>query len=147
MVTLFNIAVESIYDAAPDPTRWPIALQAIADCFGDVGAFMIYQREDGGFGAIGSKADNGRLQPSGPPIQNTRVCTFWPKLAFLPWGCGAGEACRCRLPGTHVWGLTVYLLKRRNAGIAVAVFIAVGLPLSCIAGGDWPDGPNQAAAL
>jgi hypothetical protein len=54
MDTLFNRAVESIYDAAPDPSRWPIALQAIADCFDDVGALMVYQREDGGFGAIGS---------------------------------------------------------------------------------------------
>lgn len=50
----FSKAVESIYDAAPDPSRWPIALQAIADCFDDVGALMVYQREDGGFGAIGS---------------------------------------------------------------------------------------------
>jgi DNA-binding CsgD family transcriptional regulator/PAS domain-containing protein len=52
--TLFNRAVESIYDAAPDPSHWPIALQAIADCFEDVGAFLVYQRDDGGFGALGS---------------------------------------------------------------------------------------------
>jgi len=54
METVVNRAVEAIYDAAPDPSRWPVALQAIADCFGDVGAFLIYQREDGEFGALGS---------------------------------------------------------------------------------------------
>jgi len=43
----FNCAVESIYDAAPDPSRWPQALQAIADCFDDVGAAFIIGREDG----------------------------------------------------------------------------------------------------
>jgi DNA-binding CsgD family transcriptional regulator/PAS domain-containing protein len=47
-------AIEAIYDAAADPTRWPTALQAIADCFADIGAVMSYQREDGGFGAFGS---------------------------------------------------------------------------------------------
>lgn len=31
-------AVEAIYDAAPDPSRWPHALQTIANCFGDMGA-------------------------------------------------------------------------------------------------------------
>ena len=61
MESLFTKAVEAIYDAAPDPSRWPIALQAIADCFGDVGAFLVYQRDDGGFGAVGS-ASLARLQ-------------------------------------------------------------------------------------
>ena len=51
---LFVTAVEAIYDAAPDPARWPHALQAIADVFGDVGAILSYQRDDGGFGAVGS---------------------------------------------------------------------------------------------
>jgi DNA-binding CsgD family transcriptional regulator/PAS domain-containing protein len=45
-------AVEAIYAAAATPRLWPDALQAIADCFGDVGALMIYQRDDGSFGTI-----------------------------------------------------------------------------------------------
>ena len=48
----FVEAVEAIYDAAPAPERWPVALQAIADAFGDVGAHLIYQREDGAYGTI-----------------------------------------------------------------------------------------------
>lgn len=48
----FVAAVEAIYDAAPAPERWPMALQAIADAFGDVGAHLIYQREDGAYGTI-----------------------------------------------------------------------------------------------
>jgi DNA-binding CsgD family transcriptional regulator/PAS domain-containing protein len=45
-------AVEAIYAAAPDPALWPSALQAIADVFGDIGAILIWQRDDGGFGTI-----------------------------------------------------------------------------------------------
>lgn len=48
----FVAAVEAIYDAAPAPERWPMALQAIANAFGDVGAHLIYQREDGAYGTI-----------------------------------------------------------------------------------------------
>lgn len=48
----FVAAVEAIYDAAPEPSRWPDALQAIADAFGDVGAVMVYSRDDGRFAAI-----------------------------------------------------------------------------------------------
>lgn len=48
----FVAAVEAIYDAAAVPERWPQALQEIADSFGDVGAIMIYEREDGGIGSI-----------------------------------------------------------------------------------------------
>ena len=48
----FVKAVEAIYDAAAAPTHWPAALQAIADCSGDVGAVLIWQRDDGGFGTI-----------------------------------------------------------------------------------------------
>jgi hypothetical protein len=59
--SLINRAVEAIYDAAPDPSRWPTTLQAIADCFADVGAVMSYQREDGGFGAIASASLNALL--------------------------------------------------------------------------------------
>jgi DNA-binding CsgD family transcriptional regulator len=48
----FVAAVEAIYDAAPDPSHWPRALQAITDVFEDVGAILIWQRDDGGFGTI-----------------------------------------------------------------------------------------------
>ena len=54
MDKLFVNAVEAIYDAAPDPSRWPHALQAIADCFGDVGTILIWRRDDGSFGTIAS---------------------------------------------------------------------------------------------
>ena len=54
MSDLFVAAVEAIYEAAPYPSRWPVALQAIADVFDDVGAVMVYQRDDGGFGAFAS---------------------------------------------------------------------------------------------
>src|SRR5262249_10771165 len=46
--------VEAIYAAAPDPSLWPRALQAIADVFGDVGTVMVYGRDDGNWGAIAS---------------------------------------------------------------------------------------------
>ncbi len=52
MGRLFVKAVEAIYDAAPDPSRWPHALQAIADCFDDFGANLIWRRDDGSFGII-----------------------------------------------------------------------------------------------
>lgn len=48
----FVTAVEAIYAAAPNPALWPQALQAIADVFGDVGAILIWRRDDGGFGTI-----------------------------------------------------------------------------------------------
>jgi hypothetical protein len=41
---LFSRVVEEIYAAAPDPSRWPMT---IADYFGDVGANLIYKRDDG----------------------------------------------------------------------------------------------------
>jgi DNA-binding CsgD family transcriptional regulator/PAS domain-containing protein len=47
-------AVEHIYSAALTPSHWPQALQAIADCLDDVGAVLIYGRDDGGFGVIHS---------------------------------------------------------------------------------------------
>jgi DNA-binding CsgD family transcriptional regulator/PAS domain-containing protein len=49
---LFVAAVEAIYAAAAAPSAWPDALQAIADCLGDVGSLLIYQRDDGSFGTI-----------------------------------------------------------------------------------------------
>lgn len=48
----FIAAIEAIYAAAPEPALWPTALQAIADVFGDIGAILIWQRDDGGFGTI-----------------------------------------------------------------------------------------------
>ena len=56
MDKLFVNAVEAIYDAAPDPSRWPHALQAMADAFGDVGAILVYERDGGNFGAIASSS-------------------------------------------------------------------------------------------
>lgn len=47
-------AIESIYIAAVNPSHWPSTLQAIADCFDDVGAILIYGRDDGSFGVIES---------------------------------------------------------------------------------------------
>lgn len=52
----FLIAVEAIYDAALDPSHLPDALQAIADCLGDVGAILLWRRDDGTFGTIASPA-------------------------------------------------------------------------------------------
>lgn len=48
----FVAAIEAIYEAAPDPARWPDTLQKIADCLGDIGAILIWRRDDGGFGTI-----------------------------------------------------------------------------------------------
>jgi DNA-binding CsgD family transcriptional regulator/PAS domain-containing protein len=48
------IAVEAVYDAALDPSRWPNALQAIADALGDVGAILLWRRDDGTFGSVAS---------------------------------------------------------------------------------------------
>ncbi|WOH47319.1 helix-turn-helix transcriptional regulator [Bradyrhizobium sp. sBnM-33] len=45
-------AVDAIYEAATDPSKWPAALGAIADCFGDVGAVLVWRRDDGSFGTI-----------------------------------------------------------------------------------------------
>jgi len=45
-------AVAAIYDAAAAPDRWPVALQAIADYFDDIGAVIYYRRDDGSFGTI-----------------------------------------------------------------------------------------------
>jgi DNA-binding CsgD family transcriptional regulator len=48
--------IEAIYDAAPDPMQWPRALGAIAAYFDDVGAILIWHRDDGTFGTIVSAA-------------------------------------------------------------------------------------------
>lgn len=54
MLQPFHVAIDRIYEAALNPNLWPQTLQSIADCFGDVGAILIYGRDDGGFGVIGS---------------------------------------------------------------------------------------------
>jgi len=48
-------AIEAIYDAAPDPLGWPRALEAIAEYFGDVGAILIWYRDNVSFGTIVSE--------------------------------------------------------------------------------------------
>ncbi|MDA9431147.1 helix-turn-helix transcriptional regulator [Bradyrhizobium sp. CCBAU 51627] len=48
-------AIGAIYDAAPDPSQWPRALGAIADCFKDVGALLLWRRDDGSFGSLVSE--------------------------------------------------------------------------------------------
>lgn len=52
--TGFARAVEAIYAAAADAEQWPRALQVIADCFGDIGANLIYRRDDGSTATIAS---------------------------------------------------------------------------------------------
>jgi len=47
-------AVEAIYRATGAPERWPDALAAIADTFGDVGASLVYQKESGAVGLLSS---------------------------------------------------------------------------------------------
>jgi DNA-binding CsgD family transcriptional regulator/PAS domain-containing protein len=47
-------AIREIYGTALAPVRWPQALQSIADSVGDVGAVLIYGRDDGRFGVIHS---------------------------------------------------------------------------------------------
>jgi DNA-binding CsgD family transcriptional regulator/PAS domain-containing protein len=49
-----STAIEAIYAAAANPGLWPEALQAIADCFDDHGAILIYSQNDGHFGALSS---------------------------------------------------------------------------------------------
>jgi DNA-binding CsgD family transcriptional regulator/PAS domain-containing protein len=48
----FVEALEKIYDAAPDAAQWPRALTAVSNCFGDVGALLIWVKDDGTFGTV-----------------------------------------------------------------------------------------------
>lgn len=48
--------VEALYGCAAEPSRWPAALQDVADLFGDFGANLIWRRDDGSFGIIVSPA-------------------------------------------------------------------------------------------
>lgn len=54
MDTIINRAIEAIYECALNPAEWPVALQHIADCFDDGGCILIYGRNNGAFGVIGS---------------------------------------------------------------------------------------------
>jgi DNA-binding CsgD family transcriptional regulator len=54
----FVAAVEAIYDAAPDPSRWPHALDLIGECFGDQDVNLFWQRDDGSRGLIPSTGYN-----------------------------------------------------------------------------------------
>lgn len=49
-------AVEAIYDAAPDPSLWPLALGAVAACFEDAGAALLWHRDDGSYGTMVSES-------------------------------------------------------------------------------------------
>ena len=44
--------LDVVYAAALDASIWPFALKKIADGFGDVGAVLLWLREDGGIGTI-----------------------------------------------------------------------------------------------
>jgi DNA-binding CsgD family transcriptional regulator len=46
--------LDAIYLAATDPERWPDALEATANFFGDVGGLLIYQRADRTFATVAS---------------------------------------------------------------------------------------------
>jgi DNA-binding CsgD family transcriptional regulator len=52
----FVTAIEAIYAAATSPAHWPPALHAIAQVFDDVGANLLYQRDDNSLGGIVSPA-------------------------------------------------------------------------------------------
>jgi DNA-binding CsgD family transcriptional regulator len=54
IVPPFVSAIEVVYDAALNPSLWPNALQAIADSLCDVGAILLWRRDDGSFGSIAS---------------------------------------------------------------------------------------------
>ena len=48
----FVRAIEAVYQSAAEPSHWPLTLQAIADCFGDVGAILLYGKDDSSFGVV-----------------------------------------------------------------------------------------------
>ncbi|WP_294540579.1 helix-turn-helix transcriptional regulator [uncultured Rhodoblastus sp.] len=52
----FSLAVDQIYEAALAPARWPMALQAVANCFRDTGALLVWRRENGRYGSVVSPA-------------------------------------------------------------------------------------------
>lgn len=54
MMSAANAAIDDIYECATNPSRWPIALQKITDCFEDAGCILLYSRTDGNYGIIQS---------------------------------------------------------------------------------------------
>jgi DNA-binding CsgD family transcriptional regulator len=52
----YAAAVDSIYETAIMPERWPLAMQAVADVFGDVGGTLTYHRSDGRLGVVVSES-------------------------------------------------------------------------------------------
>jgi len=52
--------IEALYHCAAEPSRWPDALQTVADCFDDFGANLIWRRDDGSFGHHCLAGDEGR---------------------------------------------------------------------------------------
>ena len=54
MNALEHRAVEAVYGAALHPPTWGAALQSIADCFDDIGALLVYSRDDGRWGTFAS---------------------------------------------------------------------------------------------
>lgn len=52
MLRVLSETFEAIYEAGLDSTRWPDALQLIADCFDDVGTVLMFMRDDGTLGTI-----------------------------------------------------------------------------------------------
>ncbi len=51
----FSEAVKQIYRATLEPAWWPDALASISACFDDVGALLLWAKDDGSFGTIVSK--------------------------------------------------------------------------------------------
>lgn len=50
----FRDVISAVYEAAAEPARWPLALQHIADHFGDFGAVMVFAKDNKAFGAMTS---------------------------------------------------------------------------------------------
>lgn len=59
MTPALSDAIKAIYACAARPSDWPETLRLVARCFDDVGALLIYRRDDGSFGTIVSPS----LQP------------------------------------------------------------------------------------
>lgn len=49
-------AVEAIYDAALEPSKWQRALSVIVALFSDVGGILQRRKEDGSFGSIATES-------------------------------------------------------------------------------------------
>ncbi len=72
----YEAAIESIYESALDPSRLPHALQDIADYFGDIGASIVWTRDDGTVGTIAAPSVHGQqalYEKGGWNAQDLRV--------------------------------------------------------------------------